>query len=106
MQKTWTWSTTGYGLISKSNDDIIALCHAAGLAGIKISTFHLPFSEQDNLASIYETVRRKAIETARTWMERSALVGATVGIQHSTTSRYNVDVEGLKWRNQSFIWNT
>jgi hypothetical protein len=39
-------------------------------------------------------------------MERSALVGATVGIQHPTTSRYNVDVEGLKWRNQSIIWNT
>jgi hypothetical protein len=37
-------------------------------AGIKISTCPLPFSEQDNLASFYESVRRKAIETARTWM--------------------------------------
>lgn len=122
MQKTWTWSTTGYGLTSKSHDEIIELCQAAGLtgiegapplfdglrdaeleavgaqyreAGIKISTFHLPFAEQDNLASFYETVRRQAVETARVWMERSALIGATVGIQHPTTSRYNVDVEGL-----------
>ena len=28
-------------------------------------------------------------------MERAALVGASIGIQHPTTTRYSVDVEGL-----------
>lgn len=123
MQKTWTWSTTGYGLTSKSHDEIIELCHTAGLAGIegamplfeglreseleavggdyrkagiKIETFHLPFSVQDDLASFYETVRQKAVETARIWIERSAMVGATIGIQHPTASACNVDIEGLE----------
>lgn len=122
MRKTWTWSTTGYGFAGKSHDEIIALCHAAGLAGmegapplfegrsdaeleaagrqyrdaaIKIETFHLPFSGEDDLASFYETVRRRAVDTARVWMERSTILGSTVGIQHPTVSRHSVDVEGL-----------
>lgn len=122
MQKTWTWSTTGYGFTGKPHDEIIRLCHAAGLAGIEgapplfegmndgelealgtryrdaglmIETFHLPFSGQDDLASFYETVRRQAVETTRGWMERSHLLGATVGIQHPTVNRCGVDVEGL-----------
>ena len=88
MRKTWTWSTTGYGFTGKSHEEIIDLCHTAGLAGmegapplfngmsdaeleavgaqyrdagIKIETFHLPFSGEDDLASFYETIRRRAI---------------------------------------------
>ena len=122
MQKTWTWSTTGYALANKSHDEIIELCGAAGLAGIegavplfeglsdteleavgakyrdaaiKIETFHLPFSAEHDLASFYETLRRRAVDIARTWMERSALLGATIGIQHPTTNRFDVDTEGL-----------
>jgi len=40
MQKTWTWSTTGYGLTSKSHDEIIELCQAAGLGGIEGAPGH------------------------------------------------------------------
>ena len=122
LQKTWMWSTTGHELISKSHDEIIELCHDAGLAGIegappqfeglrdkeleafgtlyreagvRIKTFHLPMSAEDDLASFYETDRRRAVETARVWMERSARVGATIGVQHPTTSRCSVEMEGL-----------
>lgn len=122
MKKTWTWSVTAYGLLSVSHDDIIAMCRSAGLAGIEggpplfegmsdnelealgakyreaglqIQTFHLPFAAEDDVASFYETKRLEAVEGARTWMERSALLGATIGIQHPTTNRFNVEAEGI-----------
>ncbi len=122
MQKTWTWSTTGHGLTEKSHDEIIELCGVAGLAGIegavplfeglreseleavgakyrdagiKIETFHLPLAVENDIASFYETLRRRAVETSRIWMERSALLGSTIGIQHPGTNRLNVDIEGV-----------
>lgn len=122
MHKTWSWSTTGYSFVGKSHDAICEICRTAGLAGIEgvpelfedktgaeleaigeqyramgltIETFHLPFTAQDDLASFYETVRKQAVETARKWMERSARLGATVGIQHPSVNRYSVDVEGF-----------
>ena len=122
MQKKWSWSTTGYGLVSKSHDEIIELCKTAGFsaiegavplfdglgdselqilgdryhnAGIEIETFHLPFTAQDDLASFYETSRRKAVDTAAIWIERSARVGAKIGIQHPTTNRFDAELEGM-----------
>ena len=122
MEKSWSWSTTGSQLIRKSHDEIIALCQAAGLAGIEgtvtlfdglspseleaagagyrdagvqIQTFHLPYSADLDLASFYEVRRRRAVNAARVWMERSALVGATVGIQHPTSSPYDAEEDGL-----------
>ena len=122
MHKTWTWSVTGYGLTGKSFEDIQGICKAAGMAGIEgapplvegktdaeleaagkafrdaglqIETFHLPFSAEDDIASFYETVRRQAVDKILRWMDRAALMGASIGIQHPTTTRYNVDVEGL-----------
>ncbi|AWT58859.1 MAG: endonuclease 4 [Candidatus Moanabacter tarae] len=122
MGKNWKWATTGFGLTSKTHDQIIELCGVAGLdgiegtvplfkglndsqlgavaikyqnAGIKIETFHLPFSLEDDITSFYETIRRRAVETCRTWMERSTILGATIGIQHPGTNRLNVDLEGI-----------
>ena len=119
LRKTWTWSATG-GFIAKPHDEVIALCREAGLSGIEgapgqfehfrdaeleavgnryreagvgIDTFHLPMPP--DLASFYETDRRQAVETIRTWIERSAMLGATVGIQHPSSSRRSVEVEDL-----------
>ena len=119
-RKTWTWSTTGQRLVSKSHDEVIDLCREAGLAGIEgapdqfenlrdaqleavgtryreagvgINTFHLPMPP--DLASFYETDRRQAVETTRIWIERSVMLGATVGIQHPSSSRRSVEVEDL-----------
>lgn len=119
-RSAWTWSTTGHELVSWSHDRIIALCRDAGLAGIEgvaaqfehlrddeleavgaryraagvgIESFHLPMPP--DLASFYETDRRRAVETARVWIERSARLGATVGVQHPSSSRRSVEVEGL-----------
>ena len=122
MEKTWTWSTTGSNLTNKTHDQIIELCGVAGLAGIegaiplfeglsdseleavaakyrdaeiKIETFHLPLSVEDDITSFYETLRRRSVETSRIWMERSAILGSTIGIQHPGTNRLNVDIEGI-----------
>ena len=122
MQKTWSWSATGYSFVGKSHGEILETCKAAGIAGIegapplfegksdaeledigkafrkadiKIETFHLPFSAEDDIASFYETVRKPAVDKALLWMERAVLLGASIGIQHPTTTRYSVDVEGL-----------
>ncbi len=118
----WSWSTTGYGLTGKTHEEIRALCQGAGLAGIegvpplfegrsegevqgiakqyaaeglKIDSFHLPFSPEDDIASFYETVRRKATEKIARWMECAAWAGARVVIQHPTTTRGPVEIDGM-----------
>ena len=123
MRKAWTWTTTGYTLAGKSHDEIVETCRFAGLAGIEgspplfegktetelqvlgasyrdaglcIETFHLPFSADDDIASFYETTRRRAVDNMRFWMGKASLLGATVGIQHPTTNRTDAGVEGLE----------
>ena len=122
MSVSWSWSTTGYGFASKTTEEIIALCGHAGLGGVEavtpflqglrdneieamgkqfreggvqIETFHLPFSPADDISSFYETVRRSAVENMKMWIERSALLGASVGVQHPTTARYDAEFEGM-----------
>ncbi len=121
MEKNWKWATSGSSLITRSHDEIIEMCQAAGLAGIEgtvtlfdgsstelealggrygdaglqIQTFHLPYSADLDLCSFYETRRRRAVKAARTWMERSARLGVTVGIQHPTSSPYDAEVDGV-----------
>jgi len=122
MEKTWSWSVTGGQFEGKSHQEITELCHAAGLsgieggsslfdryseaeleeigkhyrdAGISIQTYHLPFSAHEDIANFYETVRREAVNVALRSMERSTILGSTVGIQHPNTSRFGVEVEGI-----------
>jgi sugar phosphate isomerase/epimerase len=122
VEKTWTWSMTGYQFEEKSHQEIQDICVSSGLSGIEcvppllegysideiekigstyeeagliIETFHLPFSAEDDISSFYETTRRKAVDKACLWMERASAVGASVGIQHPTTNRFSVDDEGL-----------
>lgn len=122
MQKTWTWTTTGYSFVGKSLDEISQTCRHAGLAGVEgalevfptetdaelervvvrfaeaglgFDSFHLPFAAEDDICSFYETTRKKAVEKARHWMEKGAILGARVGIQHPTTNRFDTEAEGL-----------
>ncbi len=125
MTKSWTWSTTGYTFGAAGKDGLkraAEACAAAGLAGIEaapplfagmsdaeielaarqfrdgglsIETFHIPFEREDDIAAFYETDRRAAVAAVSRWMERAALTGATVCVQHPTSNRYSVDVEGL-----------
>ena len=67
-------------------------------AGLSIDTFHLPYKDQimDNIASLYETDRRRVEEKMKQWIEKAAASGSTIGILHPTSSKdYNVDIEGV-----------
>ncbi|MEC7843247.1 MAG: sugar phosphate isomerase/epimerase family protein [Candidatus Latescibacterota bacterium] len=122
MEKTWTWTTTGYSFVGKSHDEISQICRHAGLsgfeaadevfpsetdaelesararfaeAGLRFDSFHLPLSAAADICSFYETTRREAVEMARHSMERAAILGARVGIQHPSTNRFDAEAEGL-----------
>ena len=125
MKKSWTWSTTGFTFATAGREGLkwaAETCAAAGLAGIEgaaplfadcsdaeieragqefrrgglaIETFHIPFAREDDIAAFYETERRAAVANVSRWMERAALAGASVCIQHPACNRYNVDDEGL-----------
>ncbi len=119
---SWSWSTSGFGLTAKSHNEIIDLCRKAGLSGIegvaplfegrdeaeihaiveqyrevglRIDSFHLPFAPEDDIASFYETVRRKAVDRMARWIECAGRAGSRVVIQHPSTSRGSVDTDGL-----------
>lgn len=122
MQKQWTWSAYISPFIGQPMEDILATCQHAGLSavdgtyrffqnhsdaemevfakafsdgGIEIKTFHLPFGGNDTITSFYETVRLKAVEKIKVWMEKASAMGAEVGIQHPSSGDYGVDVEGV-----------
>jgi len=122
VEKTWSWSVTGYNFVGGTHDEIREICRGAGFGGIEgapelfaaerepeleriaadyreaglaIDTFHLPFSADDDIASFYEARRAAAADKAKRWMERAAALGVQVAVQHPSTSRFSVDVDGL-----------
>jgi len=123
MTVAWSYTTTGFTFVGKSAEEIRDICLAAGLsgieaapplldrltdaeveayrrtvedAGLKLTTFHLPFTAADDIASFYNTQREAAVATIDYWMRKAALVGSTIGIQHPTTTGYDVAKEGLE----------
>ncbi len=122
MRKAWKWSTTGYSFVHRAPEEILALCCRARLGGLEVApplfadqapsaqqrlaaqfraagvvldSYHLPFAAEDDIASFYETVRRRAVDNMLRHMERAALLGCRVVIQHPSTSRYDAGLEGL-----------
>ena len=122
MQIKWSWSTTGYSFAGCPHEEVRATCRAAGLsgveavaelvgdgtdaelaslateyrgAGLSFDTFHLPFGADDDIASFYETVRRRAVEKMKLWIGRAGALGVRAAVQHPSTTRHSVDVEGL-----------
>ncbi len=122
MRLPWTLTVTGYGFAGHTFAQIAETCVAAGIAGIEgapplvaelsdaqiesgagefrdagleMETFHLPFDAHLDIASFYRTVREQAVEELKPWIARVGAAGANVAILHPTTSRYDVDVEGL-----------
>ena len=82
MTVAWSYTTTGFTFVGKSAEEIRDICLAAGLsgieaapplldrltdteveayrrtfedAGLKLTTFHLPFTAADDIASFYNT---------------------------------------------------
>lgn len=65
-------------------------------AGIRMAAFHLPNSIDDDIASLYESVRTKAVLNTRKWMENPNTLGADTGILHPTTNRLDASMEGTE----------
>ncbi len=85
MTVAWSYTTTGFTFVGKSAEEIRDICLAAGLsgieaapplldrltdaeveayrrtfedAGLKLTTFHLPFTAADDIASFYKHAAR------------------------------------------------
>lgn len=122
MKKTWKWAACGYNLPYQDDSEIIEICRYAGItaieanssfsegksgreleesrkrynqAGIKITSFHLPMGEENDIASFYETVRRQVVNNTLRLMENAALLGSRIVILHPSTSRFYIEEEGL-----------
>ena len=119
-EKTWTWA-----FIATFYDDInrtVEVCRAcevqalelhptnvAGLRnaeidelrerlagdGIAVSSFHLPFPAEDDIASFYESTRRAAVDHMIHWIGIAGRLGARVGVQHPTVNRDPAAENGL-----------
>lgn len=64
-------------------------------AGVPVSSFHLPYDVEYDLAAQYETARQRAVAVEKTWLENAARLGARVAIVHPTTSRLDMNVESF-----------
>ncbi|HAA78660.1 TPA: hypothetical protein DCE37_26480 [Candidatus Latescibacteria bacterium] len=122
MERPWPWSVHISSFIGQSPESILETCQRAGLTavdgtyrffqnhtardldafaqlfaqgGVRIETFHLPFTEADEVTSFYETIRTGAVKRICHWMEMAKRLGASVGILHPIKQPYNVDIEGL-----------
>lgn len=122
METTWSWSVTGYSHLGRTHEQIRRTCRHAGLSGVEgaaemfpdstpaalervaaeyradglaFDTFHLPFEAEDDIASFYETTRRKAADKALRWIEAAGALGVRAAIQHPTTCRHDVEVDGI-----------
>lgn len=120
MEKTWNWAflATIYDDIDRMVEvcracDVKALeLHPANVAGlgdaeidelrdrlkgdnILVSSFHLPFLAEDDIASFYESTRSAAVNRMKHWMRIASRLGARVCIQHPTVNRDPADENGL-----------
>ncbi len=112
METAWSWAVTGYSHLHRRHEDICRTCRHAGLSGVegsaelvadlgdselealaaayaadglRFDTVHLPFERDDDIASFYETTRRRAVDKAVLWIERAGHLGVRAVIQHPTT---------------------
>lgn len=123
MQKIWSWAVTGYNFPHKMHDEIIELCRYAGIssvegnssfvegksgqeleeireqyekAGMSLESFHLPMGADDDIACFYETRRRQVVELMAEFFEKASLLGSRTVILHPSSSRFNVEDEGME----------
>lgn len=114
---------TGYAMSSLDRDAVVRLCrHAESTgfecaptqienlslaeieefgayfrkAGLAIDTLHLPFGEDVDIASFYETERNTAVAVIAGWIDRAAAVGAKAVIQHPAATPNGTGTEGVE----------
>ncbi len=57
--------------------------------GLEFSTYHLPYSDpvKDDIATLYESDRKKVENSMKKHIDRAASAGASIGILHPTTRK-------------------
>ena len=121
VEKTWAWAFTG-GFYDHDINRMVEVCQACDVKalelhpgnveglrsgelrelrdhlnseGISVSSFHLPFSTNDDIASFYEVQRHRTVEHMSHWMRIAGHLGARVVVQHPTTNRARAIETGL-----------
>lgn len=84
----------------RSLEEIKTIGRIAASAGVPITTYHLPFSREHDVAGFYETDRVEAVRRIEAAMRRAHAMGATTAILHPTTSSYDVGIEGTNYYQQ------
>lgn len=122
MGKTWAWALLG-SVLNFNQQWAISVCNHCGVnaleynergvkglseerlverrdkyasAGISINSFHLPFSQNDDIASFYESKRLVAVDNMIRTIKIAGLLGAKVVIQHPTTNSDPAEANGLQ----------
>ncbi len=80
---------------NKPEKEIIEIADIFKSEGIELYSFHLPFTQEDDISCFYETKRRQAIERLIPVMEQAALLGSKALILHPTTNSFSTAIEGL-----------
>jgi len=62
---------------------------------IELYSFHLPFTQEDDISCFYETKRKEAIKRLVPSMEQASALGAKALVLHPTTNHFDVSVEGF-----------
>jgi len=79
----------------KTEKEIIEIKNFFKNAGINFYSFHLPFTQEDDIACFYETIRNKAVKRLTYDMEKASMLGCKVVILHPTTNHFDVHTEGF-----------
>lgn len=119
----WKWAACIDISLYQTVDELIELCHYAKIQaleanwrftegktekeifelgekfrkqGIEIYSFHLPFTQDDDISNFYETKRKQAIQRLIPVIEQSAVLGAKAVVLHPTTNHLDVKTEGFE----------
>lgn len=79
----------------KTDSEILEIKNFFKKNGINSYSFHLPFTQDDDIACFYETIRTKTVKRLTSYMEKASMFGSKVVILHPSTNHYDVNTEGF-----------
>lgn len=79
----------------KTEKEIVKLGEDFRKAGITLYSFHLPFTQDDDISCFYETRRVQAIQRLTAAMEQASFLACKAVVLHPTTSHFDAKIEGF-----------
>ena len=77
-----------------SREDFRTLADLAAVYEIPFTSYHLRFTQREDVASFYDTSRREAVKSIVDDMENAAALGAETVILHPSTNHFETTIEG------------